>query len=75
MFQPLPAGHDPDEFDGGEETTELGADVSDLVEDANPTETVQEVDTNDVEDEVGSVKSNNNNTTDQGLLSSLIPWL
>lgn len=73
VFQLLPADENLNEFDGGEETTELGADVSELVEDANPSEDIQEAEPERVENKEDSATADED--TDDGLISSLIPWL
>lgn len=72
VFQLLPENHDESEFDGGEETTELGAGVSELVENATPDKADQQ-EPEPVESEEDT--SDSAETTDTGLLSSLIPWL
>ena len=74
VFQLLPDDHNINEFEGGEETTELGADVSELVQDANPkSEVQQEEETDRVGNEEDSTTMKKD--TDESLLSSLIPWL
>jgi len=73
VFQLLPADDNVNEFEGGEETTELGADVSELVEDASPKEDIQQKEADRVENEGNSTPPDED--TDGDLLSSLIPWL
>lgn len=73
VFQLLPADHNGNEFEGGEETTELGADVSELVEEANPKEDIQQKEAELVENREDSTHPDED--ASGGLLSSLIPWL
>lgn len=86
LFRPLPADGVTDTFDGGEETTELGADVSELVEETNRPPDLESADSErkeQAESERDSQVSINpeeerqadNGSEQSGFLSSLIPWL
>lgn len=72
LFRPLPADGASETSADGEETTELGAEVSELVMQANPSKHSEK----SVDD--GATRGRENNTKSEateGFLSRLLPWL
>jgi hypothetical protein len=68
---------DVEDFDGGEATTDLGADVSGLVDRASPDQTASTASPDDqVDDEQTTTRDEQDSDDPQdGLLSRLVPWL
>lgn len=76
IFRPL-AVDDVEDFDGGETTTDLGADVSELADRANPDQTASTASAGDADDDQQHNTSDEQDSDDpeSRVLSRLVPWL
>jgi hypothetical protein len=76
IFQPLDID-DVEDFDGGEATTDLDTDVSELVDRANPDQTASTAGAGDTDDDEQTTTQDEQNSDDSesGLFRRLVPWL
>lgn len=74
IFRPLPADGASESFEGGEESTELGADVSDLLDRIESKKPAPEDEPIDPKGEEGPEKRPES-SSGGGILASILSWL